>query len=161
MRGEQFPRRADGRHHISEHGEQRPRGVVRCLRISEDQNGSLKTKVGDLDSAPLDSSASAEQFQQQVQELQVKANKLQDDLATIQMQSNGGPADAVIGAFNQKADALSASLTEAKDGAQEQVGPKITAAQQELKTVYSSVTTAMDKLCPASGATPEATTGEP
>lgn len=114
-----------------------------------DAYGSLKVDVGDLGSEPLDSSASAEELQQSAQELQSKAATLRDDLATIQRRSDGGPADAVIGVFNQKADALSASLTEAKTGAQEELGPTITAAQQELGAAYASLTTAMDKVCPS------------
>lgn len=110
--------------------------------------GSLKTSFGDLASAPLDDSATAEQYQQQVQDLQGRADTVKDDLATMQRESDGGPADAVIGALNEKADALSESLTEAVAGAQSEVGPKVTAAQAELETAYTKVTTTMDKLCP-------------
>lgn len=56
----------------------------------------------------------------------------------------------MIGVLNMKADALRASLAEAEAGAQEELGPKVTAAQAELETAYTKVTTAMDQLCPPS-----------
>ena len=65
-------------------------------------------------------------------------------------ESNGGPAAAVIGQFNQKADALRAELAVAKTEAQEQIGPKITAAQEEAKAALEPVTAALDKLCASS-----------
>lgn len=46
--------------------------------------GLLTTSVGDLASEPLDGSAGAEQFQQQVQALQGKADTVKDDLAMMQ-----------------------------------------------------------------------------
>ena len=87
-------------------------------------------------------------MKQQVDDLQGKADKLRDDLNTMMRESNGGPAAAVIGALNQKADALNAQLTIAKTEAQADLGPKITAAQEEITTALEPVTVAVDKLCP-------------
>ena len=56
----------------------------------------------------------------------------------------------MIGALNQKADALRAQLTIAKTDAQADLGPKITAAQAELTTALEPVTAAVGKLCPSS-----------
>ena len=57
---------------------------------------------------------------------------------------------AVIGALNKKADALEAQLTIAKADAQADLGPKITAAQDEITTALEPVTAAVSKLCPSS-----------
>ena len=89
-------------------------------------------------------------MQQQVDDLRGKADKLRDDLNTMMRDSDGGPAAAVIGVLNQKADALNAQLTLAKADAQEDLGPKITAAQEEITTALEPVTVAVDKLCPSS-----------
>ena len=111
---------------------------------------SLKTDAADLASTKVDTSGTAEQVQQQVDDLAAKADKVRDDLNTMMMESQGGPAAAVIGALNQKTDALKAQLTVAKTGAQEDLGPKITAAQQEITTALEPVTAAVGKLCPSS-----------
>jgi chromosome segregation ATPase len=111
---------------------------------------SLKTNAADLTSAKVDTTGSADQVQQQVDDLQGKADKVRDDLNTLMRESNGGPAAAVIGALNQKADALKAQLTVAKTDAQADLGPKITAAQDELKAALVPVTAAVGKLCPSS-----------
>src|SRR6478735_7751569 len=92
----------------------------------------------------------AGQVQQQVDDLRGKADKLRDDLNTVMRESNGGPAAAVLGVLNQKADALNAQLTLAKADAQEDLGPKITSAQEEITTALEPVTVAVDKLCPSS-----------
>ena len=68
----------------------------------------------------------------------------------MMMESNGGPVAAVIGALNKKADALKEQLTIAKTDAQADLGPKITAAQDELTTALEPVTTAVGTLCPSS-----------
>ena len=78
-------------------------------------------------------------MQQQVDDLQGKADKVRDDLNTMMMESQGGPAAAVIGALNQKADALKAQLTIAKTDAQADLGPKITAAQEEITSALEPV----------------------
>ena len=89
-------------------------------------------------------------MQQQVDDLAAKADKVRDDLNTMMMESQGGPVAAVIGTLNEKADALKAQLTVDKADAQEDLGPKITAAQNDLTTALAPVTTAVGKLCPSS-----------
>jgi TolA-binding protein len=111
---------------------------------------SLKTDAAALGSTSIDTTKSADEVQQQVQDLQGKADKVRDDLNTMMMESNGGPVAAVIGALNQKADALNEQLTIAKTDAQTDLGPKITAAQAEVTTALEPVTTAVSKLCPSS-----------
>ena len=111
---------------------------------------SLKTDAGDLASTRVDTTKSADEVQQQVDDLQGKADKVRDDLATLMRESDGGLAAAVIGALNQKADALRAQLTIAKTDAQADLGPKITAAQDELTTALEPVTATVGKLCPSS-----------
>ena len=56
----------------------------------------------------------------------------------------------MIGELNKKADALKEQLTIAKTDAQEDLGPKITAAQAEITTALEPVTAAVSKLCPSS-----------
>ncbi len=112
--------------------------------------GSLKANAADLVSTKVDASGTPEQLQQQVDDLANKADKVRDDLNTMMMESNGGPAAAVIGTLNQKADALRAKLTEDKAKAQEDLGADITAAQQEITTALEPVTAAVGKLCPSS-----------
>jgi len=111
---------------------------------------SLKTDAADLTSTKVDTSKSADEVQQQIDDLQGKADKVRDDLNTMMMESQGGPAAAVIGALNEKADALRAQLTIAKTDAQADLGPKITAAQEEITAAIEPVTTAVGKLCPTS-----------
>jgi hypothetical protein len=111
---------------------------------------SLKTDAADLASTKVDTSGTADEVQQQVDDLAGKADKVRDDLNTMMMQSNGGPAAAVIGKLNEKADALKAQLTVAKTDAQEDLGPKITAAQNEITTALEPVSAALGKLCPSS-----------
>jgi hypothetical protein len=111
---------------------------------------SLKTDAADLGSTPIDTTKSADEIQQQLDALAGKADKVRDDLNTMMMESQGGPAAAVIGTLNQKADALKAQLTVDKANAQEDLGPKVTAAQDELKAALEPVTAAVGKLCPSS-----------
>jgi len=111
---------------------------------------SLKTDAADLGSTPIDTTKTADEIQQQVDALAGKADKVRDDLNTMMVESNGGPAAAVIGALNQKADALKAQLTVDKANAQADLGPKITAAQQEITTALAPVEAAVGKLCPSS-----------
>ena len=56
----------------------------------------------------------------------------------------------VIGTLNEKADALKAQLTIAKTDAQDDLGPKITAAQAEITSALEPVSTALGTLCPSS-----------
>jgi hypothetical protein len=109
---------------------------------------SIKTDAADLASTKVDTSGTADQVQQQVDELAGKADKVRNDLTTMMRESNGGPAAAVIGALNQKADALKAQLTVDKANAQADLGPKITAAQQEITTALAPVEAAVGTLCP-------------
>ena len=111
---------------------------------------SLKADAADLTSTKVDTSKSADEVQQQIDDLQGKADKVRDDLNTMMMESQGGPAAAVIGALNEKADALRAQLTIAKTDAQTDLGPKITAAQEELTSALEPVEAAVSKLCPTS-----------
>jgi hypothetical protein len=111
---------------------------------------SLKTDVADLASTKVDTTGSPDEVQQQVDALAGKADKVRDDLNTMMMASNGGPAAAVIGTLNEKADALKAQLTIAKTDAQEDLGPKITAAQSEITSALEPVSAVVDKLCPSS-----------
>jgi hypothetical protein len=111
---------------------------------------SLKTDAEDLASTRVDTSKSADEVKQQVDELQGKADKVRDDLNTVMMESEGGPAAALVGALNQKADALRAQLTIAKTDAQADLGPQITAAQDELTSALEPVTATVSKLCPSS-----------
>jgi len=111
---------------------------------------NIKTDAADLASTKVDTSGTADQVQQQVDALAGKADKVRDDLNTMMRESNGGPAAAVIGQLNQKADALKAQLTVDKANAQADLGPKITAAQQEITTALAPVEAAVGKLCPSS-----------
>ena len=111
---------------------------------------SLKTDAADLASTKVDTTGSPDEVQQQVDALAGKADKVRDDLNTMMMASNGGPAAAVIGTLNEKADALKAQLTIAKTDAQEDLGPKITAAQSEITSALEPVSAVVDKLCPSS-----------
>ena len=111
---------------------------------------SIKTDAADLASTKVDTTGSADEVQQQVDALAAKADKVRDDLNTMMMASNGGPAAAVIGTLNEKADALKAQLTIAKTDAQEDLGPKITAAQTEITTALDTVSATLGKLCPSS-----------
>ena len=107
-----------------------------------------ETNAADLVSTKVDASGTPEALQQQVGDLADKADKVRNDLDTMMTESNGGPAAAVIGALNQKADALKEKLAEDKAKAQEDLGADITAAQQEIQTALEPVTAAVGKLCP-------------
>jgi chromosome segregation ATPase len=111
---------------------------------------SLKTDAADLASTKVDTSKTADEVQQQVADLRAKATKVRGDLTTMMQESQGGPVAAVIGELNKKADALDAQLTVAKADAQADLGPKITAAQDELTSALEPVTTAVSTLCPSS-----------
>ena len=111
---------------------------------------SLKADAADLASTEVDTTGTADEVQQQVDDLAAKADKVRDDLNTMMMESQGGPVAAVIGTLNEKADALKAQLTVDKADAQEDLGPKITAAQNDLTTALAPVTTAVGKVCPSS-----------
>ena len=111
---------------------------------------SIKTDAADLASTKVDTTGSPAEVQAQVDALAAQADKVRDDLNTMMMASNGGPAAAVIGTLNEKADALKAQLTIAKTDAQEDLGPKITAAQAEITTALDTVSATLGKLCPSS-----------
>jgi hypothetical protein len=51
--------------------------------------------------------------------------------------------------MNMKADALSESLTLAVAEGQEDIGPKITAAQEELTAAFDDVSAKAEAVCPA------------
>jgi len=111
---------------------------------------SIKTDAADLASTKVDTTGTADEVQAQVDALAAQADKVRDDLNTMMMASNGGPAAAVIGTLNEKADALKAQLTVAKTDAQEDLGPKITAAQAEITSALDTVSATLGKLCPSS-----------
>ena len=101
---------------------------------------SLKTDAADLASTKVDTTRQRRRGAAAGRRRsRGKADKVRDDLNTMMMESNGGPAAAVIGALNKKADALKAQLTVAKTDAQEDLGPKITAAQSEITTALEPV----------------------
>ncbi|HET6967172.1 MAG TPA: hypothetical protein VFI44_02790 [Ornithinibacter sp.] len=110
---------------------------------------ALQKAVDDLKATPLDTTGTPEEVQAQVAVLQEKAATVKADLNRISALSDG-PVAAAVGEMNQKADALRESLTQAKADAQEEMGPKITAAQQELDAAYAEVTTTLDEACPSS-----------
>lgn len=110
---------------------------------------ALQKAVDDLKATPLDTTGTPEEVQAQVAALSEKAATVKADLNRISAVSDG-PVAAAIGEMNQKADALRESLTQAKAEAQEEMGPKITAAQEELNSAYAEVTTKLDEVCPTS-----------
>lgn len=110
----------------------------------------LKTDAADLTSNPVRTDVTTEEVQQQLDALSAKADKVRDDLSTMMMESNGGPAAAAIGALNKKADAFKAQLAATNADAEEDIVPKITAAQSEISTALAPVTAAVGALCPSS-----------
>lgn len=109
----------------------------------------LQKSVADLKANPLDTTGTPEEIQAQVAALGVKAATVKDNLGKVSALSDG-PVGAAVGAMNQKADALSESLTLAVAQGKEEIGPKITAAQEELNTAYAEVTAKLDAVCPPS-----------
>lgn len=107
----------------------------------------LQKAVEDLKATPLDTTGTPEAVQAQVAALEAKAATVKADLNRLSAVSDG-PAAAAIGEMNQKADALRESLTQAKADAQEEMGPKITQAQEELNSAYTDLTAKLDAVCP-------------
>lgn len=108
----------------------------------------LQKAVEDLKAAtPLDTTGTPEAVQAQVAALEARAATVKADLNRLSAVSDG-PAAAAIGEMNQKADALRESLTQAKADAQEEMGPKITQAQEELNSAYTDLTAKLDAVCP-------------
>lgn len=89
----------------------------------------LKTST-DLKSTPLDTSGTRVQIAAQAADLGVKAATVKANISRLSALSDG-PVAAAVGELNKKADALSESLTLAVADGQEEIGPKITAAQSE------------------------------
>lgn len=108
----------------------------------------LKTSVEDLKSTPLDTSGTRAQIAAQAADLGVKAATVKANISRLSALSDG-PVAAAVGELNEKADALSESLTLAVADGQEEIGPKITAAQSELDAAFSDVSTKVDAICPA------------
>lgn len=108
----------------------------------------LEESVTDLKAEPLDLTGTPEEVQAQVAALGIKAAEVKAKLSTLSALSDGPVAEAV-GEMNMKADALSESLTLAVAEGQEDIGPKITAAQDELNTAFADVTAKVDDVCPA------------
>ena len=109
---------------------------------------ALQKSVDDLKATPLDTTGTPEEVQAQVAALSEKAATVKADLNKVSALADG-PVAAAIGEMNQKADALRESLTQATADAQEELGPKVTAAQQELDAAYGEVSTKLDEVCPA------------
>lgn len=109
----------------------------------------LEESVADLTAEPLDVTGTKEEVQAAVAAKGVRAAEIKAKLSTLSALSDGPVAEAV-GEMNMKADALSESLTLALAEGQEEIGPKITAAQEELSTAYADVTAKVETLCPGS-----------
>ena len=109
----------------------------------------LQSAVDDLKATPLDTTGTPEEVQAQLVALQEKALTVKAGLTKISALSTG-PVAAAVGEMNQKADALSESLTQAAADKQEDLGPKVTAAQDELNEAYGEVTTQLDEACASS-----------
>ena len=108
----------------------------------------LQKSVDDLKAEPLDLTGTPEEVSAAVAALGVKAATVKDNLGKVSALSDG-PLGEAVGAMNMKADALSESLTLAVAQGQEEIGPKITAAQEELTTSFDDVSTKAEAVCPA------------
>lgn len=111
--------------------------------------GELETSVDDLKAEPLDLNGTPEEVQAAAAELGIKAAEIKTKLLQLSALSDG-PVAAAIGEMNQKADALRESLILAAAESKEELGPKITAAQEELDTAFADVTAKVDSVCGAS-----------
>ena len=89
-----------------------------------------------------------EEVAAKVAALGVRAATVKDNLGKVSALSDG-PLGEAVGEMNMKADALSESLTLAVAEGQEDIGPKITAAQEELTTAFDDVSTKAEAVCPA------------
>jgi hypothetical protein len=115
-----------------------------CSSFSE-----LQTSVDDLRAEPIDLTGTPEEVAAKVAALGVKAATVKDNLGKVSALSDG-PLGEAVGVMNMKADALSESLTLAVAEGQEEIGPKVTAAQEELTTAFADVTTKAEAVCPPS-----------
>lgn len=108
----------------------------------------LRSSVDDLKAEPLDLTGTPEEVQAKVAALGVRAATVKDNLGKVSALSDG-PLGEAVGEMNMKADALSESLTLAVAEGQEDIGPKITAAQEELTAAFDDVSTKAEAVCPA------------
>lgn len=108
----------------------------------------LEKSVADLKAEPLDLTGTPEEISAKVAALGIKAATVKDNLGKVSALSDG-PLGEAVGEMNMKADALSESLTLAVAEGQEDIGPKITAAQEELNTAFADVTAKAATVCPA------------
>ena len=107
----------------------------------------LEKSVSDLTAEPLDVTGTPEEIQAQVADKSVRAAEIKAKLSTLSALSDG-PVAAAFGEMSMKADALSESLTLAVAEGKEEIGPKVTAAQEELTTAFADVTAKVDTVCP-------------
>lgn len=114
-----------------------------CSSVSD-----LQKSVDDLKAEPLDLTGTPEEISAAVAALGIKAATVKDNLGKVSALSDG-PLGEAVGEMNMKADALSESLTLAVAEGQEEIGPKITAAQEELTTAFDDVTAKAEAVCPA------------
>jgi len=114
-----------------------------CSSVSD-----LQKSVDDLKAEPLDLTGTPEEVAAKVAALGVRAATVKDNLGKVSALSDG-PLGEAVGEMNMKADALSESLTLAVAEGQEDIGPKITAAQEELTTAFDDVSTKAEAVCPA------------
>ena len=114
-----------------------------CSSVSD-----LRKSVDDLKAEPLDLTGTPEEVAAKVAALGVRAATVKDNLGKVSALSDG-PLGEAVGEMNMKADALSESLTLAVAEGQEDIGPKITAAQEELTTAFDDVSTKAEAVCPA------------
>ena len=113
-----------------------------CSSVSD-----LQKSVDDLKAEPLDLTGTPEEVAAKVAALGVRAATVKDNLGKVSALSDG-PLGEAVGEMNMKADALSESLTLAVAEGQEDIGPKITAAQEELTTAFDDVTAKAEAVCP-------------
>ncbi len=114
-----------------------------CSSVSD-----LQKSVDDLKAEPLDLTGTPEEVAAKVAALGVRAATVKDNLGKVSALSDG-PLGEAVGEMNMKADALSESLTLAVAEGQEDIGPKITAAQEELTTAFDDVSAKAEAVCPA------------
>jgi hypothetical protein len=108
----------------------------------------LEESVADLTAEPLDLTGTPEEVQAAVAAKGVRAAEIKARLSTLSALSDG-PVAAAFGEMSMKADALTESLTLAVAEGQEELGPKITAAQDELTTAFADVTAKVETVCPS------------
>lgn len=106
----------------------------------------LETSVADLTAEPLDVTGTPEEVQAAVAAKSIQAAEIKAKLSTLSALSDG-PVAAAFGEMSMKADELSESLTLAVAEGKEEIGPKVTAAQEELTTAFADVTAKVDAAC--------------